>query len=121
MTTASITWPAGLPQRPLAEGYAEGFEDNTIRSAPDKGASKTRPRFTRLRPLRTGVSYLLTDAQKTLFDAFYESISGGALPFNWPDPVSDSPIVVLLKSNAVGPRRVSANRWRITLELEVLP
>ena len=64
---------------------------------------------------------MLTDAQKTLFDTFYKSIAGGALPFNWPDPVSGSPVVVLLKSNAVGPRRVSANHWRITLELEVLP
>lgn len=121
MTTATISWPATLPQRPLAEGYTEGYEDNTIRSAPDKGASKTRPRFTRLRFTRTGVTYLLTNAQKVIFDSFYQSIKGGALTFNWPDPVSGATVVVLLKSNITGPRRVTNNQWRVGLELEILP
>lgn len=120
MTTAAITWPAALPQRPLAEGYAEGFEDNVIRSAPDKGASKTRPRFTRLRKTRS-VAYQLTDAQKQAFDTFYESIGGGSKPFNWVDQITNAAIVVQMKGNVTGPKRLTSNRWRINFELEILP
>ncbi len=120
MTTAAITWPATLPQKPLTDGYGEGFEDNVIRSGPDKGASKTRPRFTRLRKTRS-VAFQLTDAQKVLFDTFYESIHGGSEPFNWVDPVSGAAIVVMMKANVTGPKRLTANRWRVSFELEILP
>lgn len=120
MTTATMTWPAALPQRPLADGYAEGFEDNVIRSGMDKGPSKTRPRFTRLRKTRS-VAFLLTDAQKVAFDSFYEAIHGGTLKYNWVDPITNAAIVVLMKGNVTGPKRLTSNRWRVSFELEILP
>lgn len=120
MTTATITWPATLPQNPQHEGYSEGYEDNVIRSAPDKGPSKTRPRFTRLRKTKS-LSFMLTDAQKATFDTFFESIKGGALPYNWADPISGAPIVVLVRDKLEGPSRIAKNAWKISFSVEVLP
>lgn len=120
MTTASKTWPSQLPQKPLLEGYSEGYEDNAIRSPVDKGASKTRPRFTRLRKTRSCVFHL-TDSQKSVFDDFYASINGGALPFNIPEPMTGASVVALLREPVSGPSRVGPNAWRISIKFEILP
>ncbi len=115
----NINWPSTLPAKPLADTYAEGFEDNVIRSQMDKGASKTRPRFTRLRRTRA-VSFILNNAQKVAFDSFYTSILGGSKPFNWHDPVTGAPIVVQMKDSVTGPKRLANDVWQISFNLEIL-
>ncbi len=80
------TWPSSLPQRPLADDYQETEPNLLLRTSMDAGPAKVRLRFT------TGVrlyklAFYVSLTQKSTFKSFYlGSISGGALPFNFPDP-----------------------------------
>ena len=119
MTTASVTWDASLPTCPETQ-YSESFKDNVIRSDMDAGMQKMRQRYTRQQRM-LNVSYLLTDAQKATFYTFFDSIKGGALQFNLPNPLGGASIVVRLTKALTGPTYVTKNLWRIQMELEVLP
>ena len=119
MTTASVTWDASLPTCPETQ-YTETLKDNVIRSDMDAGIQKMRQRYTRTQRM-LGLSYLLTDSQKATFYTFFSNIKGGALPFNLPNPLGGSSIVVRLTKALTGPTYVTKNLWRIQMELEVLP
>jgi hypothetical protein len=120
MTTALYTWPASLPPKPLANGYNEGFQDTVIRSKVESGASKARQRYTRLRRL-IDVSFQLSTTQKTAFETFLGTIGGGALPYNWPHPLSGAAQVVQLTGAINGPKYIAPNIWRVSFQIEVLP
>jgi hypothetical protein len=119
MTTASVTWNAGLPTCPETN-YEESFKDNVIRSEMDAGMQKTRQRYTRQQKMLS-LSYLLTDSQKATFYTFFDNIKGGALPFNLPNPLGGSSIVVRMTGGLTGPSFVTKNLWRIQFQVEVLP
>jgi hypothetical protein len=67
------------------------------------------------------VSFKLTNAQEVTFTSFFYSVQGGALPFNWADPVSGSPIVVRMTGEVNGPNYIDANLWEVSFQVEVLP
>lgn len=119
MTTALVTWDASLPTCPETQ-YSESFKDNVIRSEMDAGMQKMRQRYTRQQRM-LNVSFLLTDNQKATFYTFFGNIKGGALPFNFPDPLTGTSIVVRMTKALTGPTYVTKNLWRIQMELEVLP
>lgn len=120
MAKASITWPSTLPNLPLTNGYQESFKDNVIRSEIDSGPMKTRQRYTRAQRM-IQMSFMLTNDQKTIFTTFFNLIRGGALPFNWKDPILGTDIVVRLTSAVTGPNYVRINAWQVSFEIEVLP
>ncbi|MBU1567721.1 MAG: hypothetical protein KJ630_19115 [Proteobacteria bacterium] len=114
------TWPATLPQVPLVNGYSEKPANNSIRSKMDVGPAKSRRRIS------AGVrehkaSYLLTSAQLTTFETFYETtLLSGSEKFTWIHP----------RTKVSGEWRIKAlpewsplgNGWYgLTLELELLP
>ena len=119
MTTASVTWDASLPTCPETQ-YSESFKDNVIRSDMDAGMQKMRQRYTRQQRMLS-VSFLLTDAQKATFYTFFSNIKGGAFPFNFPDPLTGTSIVVRMTKALNGPVFVTKNLWRVQFEVEVLP
>lgn len=119
MTTASVTWPSTLPNCPERD-YSESLKDNVIRSDMDAGMQKQRQRYTRTQRMMS-VSFLLTDAQKATFYTFFSNIKGGALPFNFPDPLTGTSIVVRTTGAINGPVFVSKNLWRVKFEVEILP
>lgn len=119
MTTATVTWPTTLPASPEIQ-YSESYKDNVIRSEMDAGIQKTRQRYTRQQRMLQ-LSYVLTNTQKTAFSSFFNSIKGGALPFNMIDPVAGTSIVVRLTGPVNGPAYVTKNLWRVQFEVEVLP
>lgn len=120
MTTALYTWPSTLPAKPLANGYNEGFQDTVIRSKVEAGASKARQRYTRLRRL-IDVSFQLSTAQKSAFETFLGTIGGGALPYNWPHPLTGTAQVVQMTGPVTGPKYIAPNIWQVSFQLEVLP
>lgn len=118
MTTASVDWPTTMPCP--ERDYGESFKDNVIRSDMDAGMQKQRQRYTRIQRILS-MSYLMTDDQKSTFMTFFNNIKGGALPFNFAEPIGGSAIVVRMKSAISGPVFVTNNLWRVKFELEVLP
>ncbi len=120
MANASVNWPSTLPSLPLTNGYQESFKDNVIRSGVESGPMKTRQRYTRVQRM-IQLSFLLTNTQKTTFATFFNSIQGGAIPFNWTDPIAGTAIVVRLTSAVTGPNYVRLNTWQVSFQLEVLP
>ena len=84
MTTA--TWPPGLPEYVLEQGYSESLEDQTIESQVEAGLAKIRRRFTA--PVRRfQLTLQLDETQAALFEAFFlDTLQGGSLPFDWRHP-----------------------------------
>lgn len=82
----NATWPNTLPAYVQEGGYQEKFQDQTIESQMDSGPAKIRRRFTKnLRFL--GISMLMTSAQVTDFETFWQTtLKGGSLPFDWVHP-----------------------------------
>ncbi|WP_396189386.1 hypothetical protein [Flavobacterium sp.] len=120
MTTSIYTWPASLPQKPLANGYNEGFQDTVIRSKVESGASKARQRYTRLRKL-VDVAFQMNTAQKATFETFLSTIGGGAHAYNWPHPLTGTAQVVQMTGPVTGPKYLAPNIWQISFQLEIMP
>ena len=114
------TWPAGLPQRPLVDGYSNSFGDGAKRSDMDSGPPKVRKRFTAtVEPLR--LVFRLTRTQVAILRSFFTTdCQYGAIPFSFVEPVSGAAVrVAFSKPPAIQPR--SAIRFDATLELDWLP
>ncbi|MFU0504005.1 hypothetical protein [Pseudaminobacter sp. NGMCC 1.201702] len=62
-------WPASLPQYLLRDGYSGGLGDGRIRSRPDAGPPKVRPRSSAMpeplqgRMMMTGAQLAVLEAQ----------------------------------------------------------
>lgn len=82
MTDSSvISWPADVPQSPLADGFQETLPDNTLRSKMEQGPPKIRRRSTDASG-KINAQFLFSAAQCQMMDDFYhETLSGGALRF----------------------------------------
>ncbi|MCK4302826.1 MAG: hypothetical protein KAY24_01155 [Candidatus Eisenbacteria sp.] len=79
-------WPATLPEYPLRSSYAEGQQDNTIRSPNDAGPANVRARFTAV-VVAFDVAYLLTSAQvNDLMDFYNDTLEYGTQRFWWNHP-----------------------------------
>lgn len=117
------TWPATLPQRPLADGFEETGRDGVLRTRMDAGPPKTRRRTT-AGSSRMRCTFRLTTAQRATFVTFVESdLAGGALAYDWLHPVTDSPIKVQIDTDqgfVLNPIH-RGRRWLLHLPLEVLP
>jgi hypothetical protein len=80
-----------------------------------------RRRFTAApRPL--WVMLRMTSAQVELFEAFVrEDLQDGALPFGWVHPRTQEPAMLRLTAPYVLAPQGRGLRWRVLLQLEVLP
>ena len=90
---ASAIWPAGLPQKFLAQGFTETLKPNVISSDMEIGAPQTRPRST-----WQGVTYAgsirVNYSQKIIFDNFYQFTTlSGTQVFECPDPYVDGAVI----------------------------
>jgi len=113
-------WPAGLPQRPLVDGYSNSFGNGAARTDMDSGPPKIRKRFTATaEPLR--LVFRLTRLQVATLRAFFkDDCAYGAVPFSFVEPVLGASVrVAFSKPPAIVPR--SAIRFDATLELDWLP
>lgn len=114
------SWPATLPQLPMASGFSESPPDTTVRTKMDAGPAKVRRRFTaNVRPIKA--SFLMTTAQIADLDTFYVTTTvGGSASFTWIDPRTSSS-----KSfRFMAPPEynlTSGDYWSVSLQLEQLP
>ena len=113
------TWPAGLPQSVLIQGYNEAFPENSIRTANEVGPANVRGRFTSaVKPFKGDI--LVTNAQVDILETFYETtLNKGIDTFNWQHPRKlTSAVFRFVKA----PTTVSrSNAFISTLVLEILP
>lgn len=114
-------WPSNLPP-PLADGSTnyQGY-DNAIRSQVDGGVGKVRKRWTAMaEPFAAQIK--CTQAQFDALLDFYDITLGGVLPFSWKDFRTDAAAAYRFTQRPAGVYlQGSINRWRVTLQLEVLP
>lgn len=116
----SIDWPSTLPQKPSTEGFIEQFPNSVIRTQMDAGPAKIRRRSTAaVRPF--SLVYNLTLAQVAIFDTFFnDTLAGGSLAFNLPDPRTGTTLNVRIttipKISALGGTEFTAS-----FDIEKLP
>lgn len=73
--------------------------DPSMSAQMDGGYSVTRARHTRKPRYTFRVAYTdITNADKTVLDAFYDTVRGGSVIFDWIDPASTVSFSVRLKS-----------------------
>lgn len=115
------TWPASLPQSPLQQGYEEGFKNTFIRSESESGFAKRRRRFT-TSPKKLNTSFLLTGAQVTTFESFFDTdLEGGALSFTFTNPRTSGIVTVALVETPEPVTAVGPDDYILRLKLEILP
>lgn len=114
------TWPATLPQAPLADGYQEAPHDATIRTAMDVGPAKLRRRST-VEGADLRMLFVLSSSQVSDLDTFYSStLSGGVDAFDWTDPRLGTSESYRFAARPA-PQFLGGDWWRVELQLERLP
>lgn len=118
---ANPTWPASLPQEPdLTGGYTDAPQDLTARSIPDVGPTISRARAT------AGVSVMnmnmiFTPAQLVTYKTFRkDTLSEGALPFDWVHPVTQV-TETFVHLNAPVDRAIGGGNFSLNIILEQQP
>lgn len=118
------TWPASLPQCPLASGYSETPQSQVTRSQMDAGPTKTRRRFT-AGTAKVPFACHLSLEQIDTFEAFFDSdIAAGALPFDIPHPRTRAIVPVLISGDSpyeLTPIGGGATHYRLSMTLEIQP
>lgn len=85
---ANAVWPPGLPQSPRLSDLEEDPPNLVVRTAMDAGPAKVRRRFT-AGYTTWSMSLVLTRTQRSLLlDFFLGTCEGGALAFDWRNPVT---------------------------------
>ena len=126
-----IIWPLNLPQSPLTSGYTESTPSNLLRSETDTGPAKVRRRGGS-KPITVNASYIMSTAETKILDKFVdESISEGAICFDWPRPkwlnIQGTNYVrarLVPQSDALYTRSnvdETTDFWKIQLQLEIFP
>lgn len=117
------TWPASptLPQRLLAETYSEGFADGRLVSQMETGPAKVRRRSSAMpRPIKGEM--IMTAAQVASLRTFFNTtLIGGSLPFNFPDPITYPTTILVRFAGGVPAVSAFGSRYKVALDLEILP
>lgn len=118
---ASQTWPAGLPQNLLLDGFSEQPPDTRIRGEMDQGPPKMRRRSTASSRPIDGELYL-TGSQVTTLDDFYNNtLDGGVLKFDWKHPRTGNSVEMRFRERPTYAEAVSNDLYRAVLKLEIMP
>lgn len=114
------SWPSQLPAYPLLDGFRESVPDTAIRTDMEQGPAKVRLRTTAA-VSRLSCAYLMSKAQVTALDTFYQAgLQGGALSFEFLHPRRN----VTVMARFVRPPEYAAGNggfFRVSAELEILP
>lgn len=118
---ANPVWPASLPQDVLVEGYDEAMPDLALRTEMDAGPAKVRRRFTAgVRTFKVGSA--MTRAQVATLDTFFvTTVQGGALSFDWTHPRTQAAATFRFTRPPRTAPEAGGQRWRVELELEIMP
>ena len=114
------SWPASVPLCLVAGTYQERPRDNVARTAFDAGPVETRRRFTAVSIDISFTLALLTQAQKSALDSWYNvDLAGGALSFTADHPLTGE--VQSFRFNAPPEHAQRGVKYSTRVELEQLP
>lgn len=116
------TWPAGLPQCPILNGFSEQRQRNLAAFAPDVGAPKITRRSTAVAIL-TSLVFRMTNSHVSTFNTFFEdTLKDGSLPFDWEHPITNVTYTWMFDPKDA-PRfdRTTPDTFRVTFNLLRLP
>jgi hypothetical protein len=116
-------WPGTLPQKPLQSGFNESLKNLVITTQMDSGPAKVRRRFT-AGVKKYSVSFLMTSDQLSTFEIFYnDTILGGALSFDFPDPRTGTTGIFRIDMSQGAPKiqTNSGNQFFVEFAMEKLP
>ena len=112
-------WPSTLPQQLLRRGF-NATPRGPLRTPPDSGPVRTRPRSTlKLWTIR-GI-LILTAGQRDILDTFYfDTLKIGAKTFIWTSPFDNAADVNMTLTAEPGFTALGTN-YEVSLELEMQP
>ncbi|WP_199085472.1 hypothetical protein [Bosea sp. ASV33] len=114
-------WPASLPARFNAGSYKRTPGDGRLRSRNDTGPAKVRRRSAAV-PSKLSGAITMRTGQALVFRDFVElTLMNGVLPFYFPDPQTETPILVRFGDNLPDEGDYGFDTWTIMLSLEVMP
>ncbi len=122
---ATVAWPAALPLRVYGGGYQETRVDALLRTPLELGPAKVRRRHTATQQLRR-LTIELHQSERAAWDAFLNSIAGGADAFTWKNPVTGATekVRLLMPEGGITLQQAASRgplRWTLQLELEIVP
>lgn len=121
-----ITWPTGLPQLPLTDGFSLTIgRSEVIQTDMDTGPGKRRRRsLSSPRPMK--ITMVLTIEQVLLFEEWYDNtIMGGVKPFSWINPVTQKEeyfqITDPTTRPTITPENGAGQHFLLSLDLSIIP
>ncbi len=115
-------WPVTLPQSISWQGYARRIKDTRVRTPMDAGPPKVRSKYRASIIEHDMPIVYLTKAQWVILETFYNTtLTNGALPFDWTDPITGSAVTFGFKAPPVFGSMLGPDTIQVTLPLEVLP
>lgn len=87
----TLTWPTGVPGKPLRDGYTGNTPFQGIRSETDSGVDRVRATPTIPRKLWS-LTYIMLREELTLLQSFANIATGKY--FLWPHPLGDQVLLV---------------------------
>jgi hypothetical protein len=116
----TINFPEQLPAG-LRSGYGVQHAETLVRTSLQTGRARQRRAYTSV-PSMVSVSWLMTEGQARLFEAFYRhGLADGAEWFNCPliTPTGLKPYECRFSAMYTGPELVGVRHWRFSAELEI--
>lgn len=116
------SWPTGLPQCPILNGFSEQRQRNIAAFQADVGPPKMRRRSTAVAVV-TSVIFRMTGDELDTFNLWYVDYQAdGTLPFTWTHPVTQVEYSWVFDSKDA-PRidRMTPNTFRVSFTLLRLP
>ena len=118
----SYVWPASLPQNVFTD-YSETRGALFLRSPMDAGPAKIRKRGKR--PDTLSVSFAMSQSQLGTLDTFINSTIKYTARFGFPHPrlrtLVECRIVPQEDGQSYSIEYLALDRWKVSMELEVLP
>jgi len=113
-------WPASLPKGLLIDGAVDSVPDGRIRTQTDTGPGKSRLRNPAAVRRLTGDMILSETQLNTMRTFVTTTIMQGTLPFHFYDPINAADILVQFGSTLPTWIALSADKYKVSLNLEVL-
>jgi len=116
------TWPSSLPQDVHQQDFQLQAPEGAIRTDMDTGKAFQRQRFTAaVQPFRARI-WVDSTQYSTLFDFWKNTLSHGALEFDWKHPITDEAAVLRFVANSpISISAVSGELYQVSLNLEIIP
>lgn len=116
-------WPGTLPQALQINNATLGEADGTVEYAPDSGPTISRLASSGAMAPISGSVICTSDQIATFRTFFVTTILGGSLPFNFPDPMGGSALLVKFTKQGGMPNwtALGGDTFQLNLVLAVLP